>query len=204
MIEIKNLFKQFNEKLLFEDLNETIQSGEYIVFSGESGTGKTTLLNMIGYLEPVTSGSIIIDHIDYQKSNQLIDFYRRKIGFLFQNFGLVENKTVKENLELVKKPSRTETSIEEALKIVGLSDKLNETVYKLSGGEQQRVALARLMVKKCDIILADEPTGSLDKRNANIVLGILEELHHLGKTIIVVSHDEDVKKRAERIIELKK
>ncbi len=204
MIEIKNLFKQFNEKLLFEDLNETIQSGEYIVFSGESGTGKTTLLNMIGYLEPVTSGSIIIDHIDYQKSNQLIDFYRRKVGFLFQNFGLVENKTVKENLELVKKPSRTETSIEEALKIVGLSDKLNETVYKLSGGEQQRVALARLMVKKCDIILADEPTGSLDKRNANIVLGILEELHHLGKTIIVVSHDEDVKKRAERIIELKK
>lgn len=204
MIEIMNLFKQFNEKLLFEDLNETIQSGEYIVFSGESGTGKTTLLNMIGYLEPVTSGSIIIDHIDYQKSNQLIDFYRRKVGFLFQNFGLVENKTVKENLELVKKPSRTETSIEEALKIVGLSDKLNETVYKLSGGEQQRVALARLMVKKCDIILADEPTGSLDKRNANIVLGILEELHHLGKTIIVVSHDEDVKKRAERIIELKK
>ncbi len=204
MIEIKNLFKQFNEKLLFEDLNEIIQSGEYIVFSGESGTGKTTLLNMIGYLEPVTSGSIIIDHIDYQKSNQLIDFYRRKVGFLFQNFGLVENKTVKENLELVKKPSRTETSIEEALKIVGLSDKLNETVYKLSGGEQQRVALARLMVKKCDIILADEPTGSLDKRNANIVLGILEELHHLGKTIIVVSHDEDVKKRAERIIELKK
>ena len=204
MIEIKNLFKQFNEKLLFEDLNETIQSGEYIVFSGESGTGKTTLLNMIGYLEPVTSGSIIIDHIDYQKSNQLIDFYRRKVGLLFQNFGLVENKTVKENLELVKKPSRTEISIEEALKIVGLSDKLNETVYKLSGGEQQRVALARLMVKKCDIILADEPTGSLDKRNANIVLGILEELHHLGKTIIVVSHDEDVKKRAERIIELKK
>lgn len=121
---------------------------------------------------------------------------------MFQNFALVENKTVKENLKMVRKESRTQVSIEEALKSVGLEDKVNNKIYTLSGGEQQRIALARLMIKKCSIILADEPTGSLDRENTDIVLEILEKNHQQGKTIIVVTHDEYVKKRGERIIEL--
>ncbi len=140
-----------------------------------------------------------MDGINYEKSNRLIEYYRFKVGFLFQNYGLIENKTVQENLNMVKPSTRTMISNIEALEKVGLADHMNQKVYKLSGGEQQRVALARLLIKQCDIILADEPTGSLDQKNSDRVLDILESF---DKTIVLVTHDESIKKRADRVIDL--
>lgn len=202
MIEIRNLNKKFEEIILFSNFNLTIDDGEFVVFSGNSGCGKTTLLNMIGSIEKPDSGKIIVDNIDIGNKKNHLNYFRNKIGFLFQNFALVDNKTVKENLKLIRKDCKTNLSMEEALKIVGLEDKLNKKVYTLSGGEQQRVSLARLMLKKCDIILADEPTGSLDKKNAEEVMNILKKLNKQGKTIILVTHDEDIKNQGNRVVTL--
>ncbi len=202
MIEIKHLSKSFGNRELFKDFSLTIQDGEFIVFSGPSGCGKTTLLNMIGAIEQIDSGTILVDSMDIsQKKNQL-NYFGNKVGFLFQNFALIEDKTVSYNLKMIKQKNRSSISLEEALNSVGLLNKLNDKIYTLSGGEQQRIALARLMIKKCDIILADEPTGSLDKANADVVMSILKNMHALGKTIILVTHDEDIKKRGERIVEI--
>lgn len=202
MVELINIEKKFGEKVHFQNFNEIIKDNEFVVFSGKSGCGKTTLLNIIGGIESIDDGKILVDGIDVTKKKNLLNYFRDKVGFLFQNFALVENKTVKENLRLVRKESRTQVTIEEALQSVGLEDKLNHKIYTLSGGEQQRIALARLMIKRCSIILADEPTGSLDRENTDIVLEILEKNHQQGKTIIVVTHDEHVKERGERVIEL--
>lgn len=202
MVELINIEKKFGEKVLFQNFNEIIKDNEFVVFSGKSGCGKTTLLNIIGGIESIDDGKILVNGIDVTKKKNLLNYFRDKVGFLFQNFALVENKTVKENLRLVRKESRTQVTIEEALQSVGLEDKLNHKIYTLSGGEQQRIALARLMIKRCSIILADEPTGSLDRENTDIVLEILEKNHQQGKTIIVVTHDEHVKERGERVIEL--
>lgn len=202
MIKIDKLSKSFGNKILFKDFDLTIETGEYVIFSGASGCGKTTLLNMIGSLENPDSGTIEVDGINISLKKNQQNYFGNKIGFLFQNFALIEDKSVLNNLKMVKKQNRSGVEIEEALKRVKLEDKINNKVYTLSGGEQQRVALARLMIKKCDLILADEPTGSLDKENANTVMSILEELNKEGKTVIVVTHDESIKKRSERVIEL--
>lgn len=202
MIEIKNISKKFDDNTIFLDFNLTIEDGDFIIFSGPSGCGKTTLLNMIGAIENIDSGEIIVDGMDIKDKRNHLKYFRTKIGFLFQNFALVDNKTVKENLKFIRKDCKTSLTIEEALKIVGLEEKLNKKVYTLSGGEQQRVALARLMLKKCDVILADEPTGSLDKRNAQDVLNILKQLNEQGKTIILVTHDDDIKKQGNRVVNL--
>lgn len=202
MITIKNLSKSFGEKKLFENYSLQINDGEFVIFTGVSGCGKTTLLNMIGSLEKADSGEITVDGMDItQKKNQR-EYLKRKVGFLFQNFALVDNKTVEENLKLVKNDCRSGVSIEEALEMVGLSDKAKQKVYSLSGGEQQRAALARLIVKKCDCVLADEPTGSLDRKNADTVFSILEKINESGKTVIMVTHDEAFKEKGKRVIEL--
>ena len=202
MIEIKNITKKFDDNTIFSDFNLIIEDGDFIIFSGPSGCGKTTLLNMIGAIEKIDSGEIIVDGMDIKDKRNHLKYFRTKIGFLFQNFALVDNKTVKENLKFIRKDCKTSLSIEEVLNIVGLEEKLNKKVYTLSGGEQQRVALARLMLKKCDVILADEPTGSLDKKNAQDVLYILKQLNEPGKTIILVTHDEDIRKQGNRVINL--
>ncbi len=202
MITIKNLSKSFGEKNLFENYSLQINDGEFVIFTGVSGCGKTTLLNMIGSLESADSGEIEVDGMDItQKKNQR-EYLKRKVGFLFQNFALVDNKTVEENLKLVKNDCRSGVSIEEALEMVGLSDKAKQKVYSLSGGEQQRAALARLIVKKCDCVLADEPTGSLDRKNADTVFSILEKINESGKTVIMVTHDESFREKGKRVIEL--
>lgn len=202
MIKIKNLNKKFDDKIVFSNLNLEIEDGEFIILGGPSGCGKTTLLNMIGAIEKFDSGEIIVDGIDIKNKRNHLNYFRKKIGFLFQNFALVDNKTVKENLKIIRKDCKTNLSMEEALRIVGLEDKLNKEVYKLSGGEQQRVAIARLMLKKCDVILADEPTGSLDRKNAEAVINILKELNTQGKTIVLVTHDEYIKKQGKRVVDL--
>ncbi len=129
-------------------------------------------------------------------------FYRDIVGFLFQNFALLENKTVRKNLSMIKKSGRTEISVKEALDRVGLAKEENKKVYKLSGGEQQRVALARLMIKKCNLILADEPTGSLDRDNSKMVMEILHSLHKMGKTVIIVTHDQNIVDKETFVIKL--
>ncbi|BEH91180.1 ATP-binding cassette domain-containing protein [Turicibacter sp. 1E2] len=202
MIEGIELSKRFEGRVLFENFNFKIESGEFVCFSGVSGCGKTTLLNMIGMIEPFDSGKLLIDGEAIVTPKQRMQYFQKKLGFLFQNFALVENKTVEQNLKLIRKQDRTNLTMEEALKRVGLSGVLKQKVYTLSGGEQQRVALARLFFKQSEIILADEPTGSLDEANANRIMQILKELHQEGKTIILVTHDEKIKRMAERVIEL--
>ena len=202
MIEIKNLCKRFDSKTLFEDFNYTIEDGDFVVFCGESGCGKTTLLNMIGCLEKPDGGSIIIDGVDIWRCKNKRELFSCKLGFLFQNFALLEGKTVLQNLQIIQKKVRTEMSLDEALDEVGLLDKKDTRVYKLSGGEQQRLALARLMLKKCDIILADEPTGSLDEQNAALVLDILHRVNDTGKTIILVTHSKKIIESERKVVRL--
>lgn len=202
MLKITNLNKAFENKVLFENYSLDIENGECVAFTGASGCGKTTLLNMIGAIEPIDSGEILFDDIDITKKKNQLNYFKTKVGFLFQNFALVDNKTVRENLEFIKNDCKSDISIEQALEKVKLADKIDTAVFKLSGGEQQRIALARLMIKKCDLILADEPTGSLDKGNAAIVMGILLELNKSGKTVIIVTHDMGVAQQCNRIINI--
>lgn len=202
MIQIKNLYKKFGQKILFENYNLQINKGEFVIFSGKSGCGKTTLLNMIGALEPFDNGKIIVDGLDISKKSNHLKYFRYNVGFLFQNFVLIENKTVLQNLNLISKNMRENISIDDVLNRVGLKDKKNNKVFTLSGGEQQRIALARLMLKKCNLILADEPTGSLDSQNANEVISILKSLNKEGKTVIVVTHDEKIKNLEKKVIHL--
>ena len=190
VITIKNLNKSYGEKVLFDNYNLKIPDKSFVIINGESGRGKTTLLNMIGGLEKPDSGEICIDGIELTSLKNKKDFYKETVGFLFQNFALLENKTVRQNLSMIKKDTRTDCTIEQAIRRVGLEKELDKKVYKLSGGEQQRVALARLMVKKCSVILADEPTGSLDEKNAETVIQILRELNEMGKTVIIVTHSQ--------------
>lgn len=204
MIEIKEISKAFGDHVIFKDLDLNIEKGEFVVFCGPSGCGKTTLLNIIGGLEKIDEGSLIVDGMDISGKRPKKDYYLTKVGFLFQNFAILENKTVKENIELVQNKARTGITVAEALEKVGLKDKENEKVYKLSGGEQQRVAVARLLFKKCDIILADEPTGSLDRANGDNILKLLHMLNDMGKTVVLVTHDDKIIEREKRIIRLQR
>lgn len=202
MIELQHVCKAFGDHRLFDNFNLTISSGEYVVFSGASGCGKTTLLHMIGALERPDSGRILVDGVDISRRRAQGRYFSETAGFLFQNFALMEEKTVRQNLGIVRGKNRSGVSLKQALARVGLPDKADSHVYTLSGGEQQRVALARLMMKRCSLILADEPTGSLDRGNADAVMDILESLNREGKTVLVVTHDENIMCRAGRLIRL--
>lgn len=202
MIELKNICKSFGEHKIFENYSLTVDNGDFLIITGNSGCGKTTLMNIMSSLEPVDSGEIIVDGIDITKRKNQLKFLRDYVGFLFQNYGLIDNKTVAENLKIIGPHSRSDISMEDALKAVGLADKAKQYIYTLSGGEQQRVALARLMYKKCNIIFADEPTGSLDKGNAVQVMEILKSLNNKGKTVIMVTHDISLVSYGTKVIKL--
>ncbi len=202
MISIKNLRKSYDDKVLFDNFNLDIPDAGFVVITGSSGSGKSTLLNMIGGIEDPDGGTVTVDGFDVTGRRDKRKYFRDVVGFLFQNFALLENRTVKENLEMIEKAGRSGTEINEALEKVGLKDALNKKVYKLSGGEQQRVALARLMIKKCSLILADEPTGSLDKRNSDMVMEVLRDLNRRGKTVIIVTHDGDIVNRADHVVHI--
>lgn len=203
MIEGIDICKKFGEHIIFDHYSFKIDTGEFVCFAGASGTGKTTLLHIIGLIEEFDSGRLLIDYKEITKRKDKLLYYRQKVCFLFQNFALIEGKTVRQNLNMIKAADRTKgATIESVLEKVGLSEKIDEKVYTLSGGEQQRVALARVFLKRCEIVLADEPTGSLDKGNARKVVGLLKELHKEGKTVMLVTHDEEIQGQCERIIYL--
>lgn len=205
-IELKNIYKKFANKDLFNGFNLTVEKGEMVAITGRSGKGKSTLLNIIGLLERPDAGDVIIQgNKNPWSEKKQISLYRYTIGYLFQNYALIDQETVSKNLDIalayIKSPNKQKLK-EEALERVGLLDMLNSKVYQLSGGEQQRIALARLMLKKNDIILADEPTGSLDLTNRDHVLDILKSLNKDGKTVIIVTHDPKVAEECSRIVEL--
>ena len=202
IIKLENVKKSFGNNVIFDDLSFEIKRGELVAIIGKSGSGKSTLLNILGGLEKIDSGKITVDDMDITQKKNLVNYFRTEVGFVFQNFALTENKTVKENLDIIKKNAKSGITIEEALESVGLKDKLNEKVYKLSGGEQQRVSLARVMIKKCNVILADEPTGSLDPENGNKIMDIFKRLNKEGKTVIIVTHDMRIAEQCGRIIEI--
>lgn len=202
MIEIKELTKKYGDKYIFKDFNLRIQTGEYVVFMGKSGCGKTTMLNMIGGIEPFDRGDIIVDGISLSGKKNFLDYYRNKVSFLFQNFVLIENKSVLENLLLVRKKGVDKNRIKKELRKFGLEKKINQKIYTLSGGEQQRIALIRLILQDNPIILADEPTGSLDDESGEFVMNVMDELNKKGKTVILVTHDRTIRSRGNRIVDL--
>ena len=188
MIQINHVKKAIGGHVIFDDLSMQIADREFAVLTGPSGCGKTTLLHMIGGIEPVDSGDILVGDSNVANGKNLMHYYRHEVGFLFQNFALVERKTVAENLGMIRKDARSSLSMVDALRRVGMEGKETQMVYSLSGGEQQRIALARLMMKQCSLILADEPTGSLDPNNAAQVMEILKSFSEMGKTVIMVTH----------------
>jgi putative ABC transport system ATP-binding protein len=198
-IQLVNVSKKFNDNLLFGNVNATFSSGELIALTGKSGTGKTTLLNCIGLLEKITGGDIFIDNHNVSKTStsKKIKYYRDTIGFVFQNYGLVSDWTVEQNLELALKFSglpkqARKNKISNTLKDMGLQGREKTRIYSLSGGEQQRVALAETMLKDAKIILCDEPSAALDIDNANIIINILKVFAKRGAIVIVATHDQNV------------
>lgn len=205
LLELVKISKSFKNKQIISDFSLSVKRGEFISIVGESGKGKTTLLNIIGLLEDVDNGKVIIDGNDNITRKEKMLLQRYKIGYLFQNYALIENETVEKNLLIAlayRKNINKNEEIRKALDTVGLSGFEKRKVYELSGGEQQRIALARVILKKCDYILADEPTGNLDINNRNMIFNILEELNNQGKTIIFVTHDLELANKTKRTINL--
>lgn len=207
-VELCGIFKSFGQHIVFENLNYTFEQGSFTAITGDSGKGKSTLLNMIGLLESPDKGDLIINSARNPKINSksAVLLQRNVIGYLFQNYALVDDMTVSQNLDIAlkyqKKTKDKKQVKQQALDHVGLEGKLNSKIYELSGGEQQRIAVARLMLKPCEIILADEPTGSLDAHNKEKVMSLLESLWKAGKTIIIATHDDYVISKCDQLLVL--
>lgn len=191
------------------DISFDIHEGEYVAIMGPSGSGKSTLMHSIGCLDRPSSGVIRIDGIDIAKTNdkELAQIRNKKIGFVFQQFNLLRRTSSQSNVELPLlyagvKPQERKARATEALNEVGLGEKLPNFPSQLSGGQQQRVAIARALVTNPAILLADEPTGNLDSKSGSEVLSLFDDLHKKGRTIILVTHDENVGSRAKRIIRI--
>jgi len=205
MLEVKNISKSFNHEPVVSNFNLKIKKGEFLAITGESGKGKTTILNMLGLLEKPDSGEINIDGIKNPNKKQTMLLQRHTLGYLFQNYALIENESVEQNLKIAleyQKNIDKKSVIKEALEFVGLRGVLDKKIYQLSGGEQQRVALARVYIKQADYIFADEPTGNLDAKNRDKVFELLKKLNEEGKTIIFVTHDMELAQQAKRHVKI--
>ena len=207
IITLKKVCKSFGSHEIFRDFDLEIQRGDFVCITGESGKGKTTLLNIIGMLEQPDSGTVVINGVENPKLNKPAGrkLLKKDIFYVFQNYGLVEDQTVRYNLKIAgyftKKTK--DRDLAAALAKVGLGPEfLKSKIYTLSGGEQQRCALARMYLKEHSIILADEPTGSLDAANREKIMEILRNMNGEGRTVVVVTHDPEVTKCAKRIVRL--
>ena len=208
MIKIHQLTKTFGDRTVFSDLNLNFDAGKVYALIGNSGCGKTTLLNMVAKLEPYDQGSIQYKGKDLRKIKPT-NYFRNELGYLFQNFGLIDNKTVSENLDLglighkLDKQKKRETK-EEVLDRVGLSYiQLDQKVYELSGGEAQRVALAKIILKDPPLILADELTAALDPETSQEIMDLLLTLKNKERLIIIVTHNPTIWIQADQVVSLK-
>jgi putative ABC transport system ATP-binding protein len=206
LVEVVNLKKSFGDVRALDGVSFTIESGEWIAIMGPSGSGKTTLINILGGLDTPTEGRAVVDAVDVGRLDEtaLTRFRSEKIGFVFQQFHLVPYLTAVENVMLAQYFHSTtdEAEAAEALRRVGLGDRLTHLPSQLSGGEQQRVAVARALINHPKLILADEPTGNLDEANEETVIRLLRDLHSEGHTILMVTHDPSIGGLADRRIEL--
>lgn len=214
VIDIKNIGKTYKigevtvNALVNVDLN--INKGEYVALMGPSGSGKSTLMNILGCLDTPSKGSYNLNGIDVSNmtDNELAEIRNKEIGFIFQTFNLLSRNTSLENVALplvyagIPKNERLEKA-KKSLESVGLGDRIEHKPNELSGGQRQRVAIARALVNSPAIILADEPTGNLDTKTSHEIMDLLEEIHEKGNTVIIVTHEEDIAKRAKRIVRLR-
>jgi putative ABC transport system ATP-binding protein len=205
-VSLDSLVKEYGSLRALDGVNFSVQPGEWVALMGPSGSGKTTLINILGGLDTLTSGHVVVDGVDLAKlsENNLVRYRAEKIGFVFQQFHLIPYLTALENVMLAQyfHSVTDEKQAEEALRRVGLRDRLAHLPAQLSGGEQQRVAIARALINQPKLILADEPTGNLDEANEEIVINLFRELHKSGHTILMVTHDPDIAQQADRRIEL--
>jgi putative ABC transport system ATP-binding protein len=215
LLEIKGLSKWYeqdkNRYNVLKSLDFNVEKGSFVVITGKSGSGKTTLLNILGFLDKFNEGSYIFNGKDVTKMNEVekCSFRNSHIGFIFQQFYLIESLTIAQNVELpllyhggYSKSQRMEM-VKQSLKDVELEEKLNNYPHELSGGQQQRVSIARALVTKAELILADEPTGALDWKTGLKIVDLLVKLNNQNKTIVMVTHDNDLKKYATHCVYLK-
>ncbi len=212
MIEIRNVTKTYNKNkshacTALKNVSLTIADNEFVVIWGKSGAGKSTLMHLIGCIDRFESGALVIDGTDIRRAKdaELAEMRNKNIGIVLQDFALIPDYTVYENVEIPLifanvKPKARKKLCAEALKAVGLEAYKDKLSNELSGGQKQRVAIARAIVNNPKYILADEPTGALDTKNSADILDIFESLHKNGKTVIIITHDEAVAARSERII----
>lgn len=206
-LELKNMSKKYGNNTIFDNYNLEVKKGTFLGIKGKSGRGKTTLLNIMGLLEDYEGTlNIMGEEVRYRDKKKRKEMLKKVIGYLFQNYALIDDLTVYENLKIVinkKNKIKGKELMLEALEKVGVANEfLNKKIYTCSGGEQQRIAIARLMLKDCDIVLADEPTGSLDDKNTAIVMKLLTQLNEEGKTIVMVSHDDVALSYCKEIVQL--
>ena len=208
--ELTRFFKVGDEIVrALRSISMTIHKNEFVALMGPSGSGKSTLMNLLGCLDTPTSGRYILNGNDVSKlnDNDLAEIRNKEIGFIFQTFNLLPRSTALENVMRpliyagIGKGDRIQRATK-ALEAVGLSDRMNHRPNELSGGQRQRVATARALVNNPSIILADEPTGNLDSKTSIEIMGLLEEIHKAGNTIIVVTHEESIARHAHRIVRL--
>lgn len=201
MLQLSGVTKRFGERAVIDGLCLSVEDGAFLAITGPSGAGKTTLLNVMGGLERPDAGDVLLDGAPMRPGRSALLFHRHRAGFLFQDFALMEEQSVRANLEValayradVRGSAARLEVMRAALSRVGLDPgaTLPKRVYQLSGGEQQRVALARLVCKDPSYVFADEPTGNLDAANRDVVLGVLRQLNEAGKTVVVVTHDPAV------------
>lgn len=206
IVALKHVKKSFSHQPVLRDVSFTIEEGAFVAITGASGCGKSTLLNLIGLLDCPDAGELTL----FGRSNispfsvRAQRLLKEQIGYLFQNFALLENKSVRYNLQIImeRKMSRQtrDQKIREALSAVGFDGSADKLVCQCSGGEQQRIAVARLLLKPCSLILADEPTGNLDEANRERVFDLLKMMNEQGKTIILVTHDKTLADRCDRCL----